>query len=120
GHAARAPGAARPRGELARPGSASPRFGLGERMRNGLREIAASLPVPACVAGYGSVYVLYFTPAPPRTARDLAHHDDELFVRYRQELIRHGVFETPMNLKRAHISSSHTAQDVDATLNAAS
>lgn len=118
GHPACAAAAAATMSELARPGAYEHLFRLGERMRSGLREIAASLPVPACVAGYGSIYVLYFTPEPPRTARDLAHHDDELFVRYRQELIRHGVFETPMNLKRAHISSSHTAQDVDATLNA--
>jgi len=119
GHPACAAAAAATVGELARPGAYEHLFRLGERMRNGLREIAAGLSVPACVAGYGSVYVLYFTPELPRTARDLAHHEDELFVRYRQELIRHGVFETPMNLKRAHISFSHTVQDVDATLNAA-
>ena len=120
GHPACAAAAAATVGELARPGAYEHLFRLGERMRSGLREIAAGLPMPACVAGYGSVYILYFTPELPRTARDLAHHDDELFVRYRQELIRHGVFETPMNLKRAHISSSHTVQDVNATLNAAS
>jgi glutamate-1-semialdehyde 2,1-aminomutase len=120
GHPACAAAAAATVNELARPGAYEHLFGMGERMRSGLREIAAGLPIPACVAGYGSVYVLYFTPELPRTARDLAHHDDELFVRYRQELIRHAVFETPMNLKRAHISLSHTAQDVDATLNTAS
>jgi glutamate-1-semialdehyde 2,1-aminomutase len=120
GHPACAAAAAATVGELARPGTYEHLFRLGERMRNGLREIAAGLPVPACVAGYGSVYVLYFTPEPPRTAGDLVHHDDELFVRYRQELIPHGVFETPMNLKRGHISASHTVQDIDATLDVAS
>jgi len=35
------------------------------------------------------------------------------------ELIKRGVFELPVNLKRSHVSYSHTDQDVDRTLRAA-
>jgi len=40
-------------------------------------------------------------------------------VRYRQELMKRGIFEIPMNLKRNHLSYSHTEADVDLSLEAA-
>ena len=53
-------------------------------------------------------------PKPP-----LAIHDGDLYVRYRQELMKRGVFEIPMNLKRNHVSFSHTEGDIDWTLGVA-
>lgn len=76
--------------------------------------------IPATVAGFGSVYVLYFMEARPITSyTDLLRNHATLFVRYRQELMKRGVFEMPMNLKRNHISYSHSDADVDQTLQAA-
>jgi glutamate-1-semialdehyde 2,1-aminomutase len=94
-------------------------FGLGEQMRDGLTEIVKRLGITATVAGFGSVYVLYFLDGPLRSYEDLLRNDAALFVRYRQELIARGVFELPVNLKRSHLSFSHTQADVDRTLEAA-
>jgi glutamate-1-semialdehyde 2,1-aminomutase len=116
GHPASAAAAAATIDELARPRAYERLFQLGDRMRRGLEEIGKGLPFPTCVAGYGSVYILHFAEEAPASTRDLAGHDAERFIRYRQELIKRGVFETPMNLKRAHIGLSHTDADVDATL----
>jgi len=49
---------------------------------------------------------------------DLLDNDAALFVRYRQALMGRGVFEMPMNLKRNHVSFSHTDADIDRTLQA--
>jgi glutamate-1-semialdehyde 2,1-aminomutase len=46
-------------------------------------------------------------------------NDDELFGRYRRELIARGVFEMPESLGRSHISAAHTDDDVDRSLAAA-
>jgi glutamate-1-semialdehyde 2,1-aminomutase len=94
-------------------------FGLGEQMRVGLTEIVKRVGIKATVAGFGSVYVLYFLDGPLRSYEDLLRNDAALFVRYRQELIARGVFELPVNLKRSHLSFSHTQADVDRTLEAA-
>jgi glutamate-1-semialdehyde 2,1-aminomutase len=94
-------------------------FQLGERMRRGLSEIAARLKVKATVAGFGSVYVLYFMEGPIRNYTDLMRNDAERFVRYRRSLIERGIFEMPLNLKRACVSFSHTEADVDLALQAA-
>jgi glutamate-1-semialdehyde 2,1-aminomutase len=94
-------------------------FRLGERMRHGLTEIVDHLNLPATVAGFGSVYTLYFMEGPIKNYSDLMRNNADLYVRYRQALISRGIFELPVNLKRNHITFSHTDEDIDRTLEAA-
>jgi glutamate-1-semialdehyde 2,1-aminomutase len=93
-------------------------FRLGENARTGLRELYARLGVPVVVAGFGSVFVTYFLEGPVQSYDDLLANDVELFVGYRKELMKHGVFELPLNLKRSHFSYAHTDADVDRLLEA--
>jgi glutamate-1-semialdehyde 2,1-aminomutase len=93
-------------------------FGLGERTRRGLTELYARLGVPAVVTGFGSVFLTYFLEGPVRSYDDLLENDVDLFVGYRRELMRHGVFELPLNLKRSHFSYAHVDADVDRLLEA--
>jgi glutamate-1-semialdehyde 2,1-aminomutase len=93
-------------------------FRLGERARTGLREVYERLGVPCVVSGFGSVFVTYFLEGPVRRYDDLLANDVDLFVGYRRELMRHGVFELPLNLKRSHFSYAHTDGDVDRLLEA--
>jgi glutamate-1-semialdehyde 2,1-aminomutase len=94
-------------------------FRLGQRMRDGLREVAARASIPATVSGYGSVFALCFMEGPLESYQDALRNDADLFVSYRRELARRGVFEMPENLGRSHIMHSHTEADVDLTLEAA-
>jgi glutamate-1-semialdehyde 2,1-aminomutase len=95
-------------------------FRLGEKMRQGLKEIVKLRGYPCTVAGFGSVYTLYFMAERAiRNFDDLLANDKALYIRYRQELMRRGVFEIPMNLKRNHLSYSHTDADVEFSLAAA-
>ena len=91
-------------------------FALGERAREGLRELYARLGVPAVVAGYGSVFVTYFLDGPVGSYDDLLANDIDLFVGYRRELMADGIFELPLNLKRSHFSYAHSDDDVDRLL----
>ena len=76
------------------------------------------------VAGFGSVFVTYFTGPEtrpgglPETYSDLLAFDAEKFVDYRRRLIDRGIFIMPANLKRAHLSYAHTDADVDRLLEA--
>lgn len=94
-------------------------FALGDRMRAGLREIADEAGIPALVSGYGSLFVLLFMDGPLESYDDVLRSDNELFEAYRRELIKRGVFEMPESLGRSHIGYSHTAGDVDLSLEAA-
>jgi glutamate-1-semialdehyde 2,1-aminomutase len=91
-------------------------FALGDRMRAGLSEISAELEVATVVSGYGSLYVMLFMEGPLRSYDDVVRNDHDFFVAYRKELVRRGVFEMPENIGRNHITYSHTADDVDRSL----
>ncbi|HEY7346633.1 MAG TPA: aspartate aminotransferase family protein [Gaiella sp.] len=93
-------------------------FRLGERTRRGLDELYRRLGIPAVVSGYGSVFLTYFLDGPVRSYDDLLHNDVDLFVGYRRELMKDGIFELPLNLKRSHFSYAHTDEDVDRLLEA--
>jgi glutamate-1-semialdehyde 2,1-aminomutase len=94
-------------------------FQLGDRMRAGLGEIAEEAGVPHVVAGFGGIFVLAFLEPPLETYDDYLRNDLDLFISYRRQLIKRGVFEMPENVGRNHISYSHTADDIDRTLEAA-
>ena len=87
-------------------------------MRTGLREILARRRVRATVAGFGSIFVTYFMDGPIESYSDLLRNDSGRFIEYRRRLIERGVFKMPADLKRSHVSYSHTEAHVDKTLEA--
>jgi glutamate-1-semialdehyde 2,1-aminomutase len=93
-------------------------FALGDRARTGLQALYDRLGVPAVVSGFGSVFVTYFLEGPVESYDDLLRNDVDLFVGYRRELMKDGIFELPLNLKRSHFSYAHTDEDVDRLLEA--
>lgn len=93
-------------------------FELGERLRQGLREIHQRMGVRATVAGFGSIFLTYFMEGPIESYSDLLRNDAPRFLEYRQRLIHRGIFKIPRNLKRNHLSFSHTEADIDKTLEA--
>jgi glutamate-1-semialdehyde 2,1-aminomutase len=104
---------------LERPDSYAHLFGQGERMRQGLREIIEQLGIEATIAGFGSVFVTYFMRGPINSYTDLLRNDSHKFIKYRQEMIKRGIYKLPVNLKRNHISLSHTSADIEQTLETA-
>ena len=93
-------------------------FRLGERTRTELQALYDRMGVPAVVAGFGSVFVSYFLEGPVASYDDLLRNDVDLFIGYRRELMKDGIFELPLNLKRSHFSYAHTDDDVDRLLEA--
>jgi glutamate-1-semialdehyde 2,1-aminomutase len=91
-------------------------FALGERMREGLRELVQERSLEATVGGFGSLFVLSFLSGEIRDHEDLARNDRELFLAYRRELVARGCLEIPEDVGRSHISYSHTEGDIDDSL----
>jgi glutamate-1-semialdehyde 2,1-aminomutase len=88
-------------------------YRLGERARTELAEVYARLGIQAFVSGFGSVFVTYFLEPPVRSYDDLLRNDAAFFVDVRLELVRQGIFELPLNLKRSHASWAHTDEHID-------
>lgn len=93
-------------------------FRLGDKMRTGIQDIHKRLGINAIVTGFGSVWTTYFMDTLPRNYGDLKQNDGEMYVAYRKKLLEKGIFKMPMNLKRNHISYSHTDEIIDQTLEA--
>lgn len=94
-------------------------FRLGEEIRRGLAEMITRQGIEAHVAGFGSVFVVYFMEPPVHSYTDLLRNMSEKDLAFRWGMVDRGIFVHPMCLKRSHVSAAHTQQDLDKTLDAA-
>ena len=94
-------------------------FRLGDKARQGLRDIAELLGIEMIVTGYGSVFVPYFMTGGVERYQDLLRNNTQADVMFRSEMTRRGIFMLPLAMKRNHISAAHTDADIDRTLNVA-
>lgn len=94
-------------------------FRLGNEIRLGLEKIIEALGLRAHVAGFGSVFVVYFMEPPVESYTDLLRNDSEQDLAFRWGMVDRGIFMHPMCLKRSHVSAAHTQEDVQRTLEAA-
>jgi len=94
-------------------------FRLGDKVRQGLQDIADRFDMDMIVAGYGSVFVPYFMSGAITRYADLLRNDTEADTMFRSEMIKRGIFMLPLAMKRNHISAAHTDDDIDRTLNIA-
>ena len=65
------------------------------------------------------MFVLYFLTGEASGYRDLMRNDDRAYAEFHRRMTNRGFLMLPLALKRNHISGSHTAADVDRTLEAA-
>lgn len=91
---------------------------LGDRMREGLRQITEELGIVAQITGVGSVFICYFMDRKPKGYRDLLENNDVAYAMFHRRMIDQGFVMYPMTLKRNHISLAHTDDDIDSTLEA--
>ncbi|MDX2376773.1 aminotransferase class III-fold pyridoxal phosphate-dependent enzyme [Microbacterium sp. LRZ72] len=92
---------------------------LGERMREGLREITGRLGIATTITGLGSVFICYFMDGPVKGYRDLLRNNDTAYATFHRRMTDAGFVMYPMTLKRNHISGAHSDDDIDRTLEAA-
>lgn len=102
---------------LSTPGVYERLHAIGERMRQGIREIGIALDIPIQVLGDGPVFQPFFIdPAIPlHSHRDLLKADKEKAVKFGHALIRRGVYCTPGG--KFYLSLAHSDDDLDRTLN---
>lgn len=102
--------------ELEKPGTYDRLNAIGERMRSGLREIAAKRGIDAQVLGAGPMANIYFTREAIVDYRSLVKHKSEMAMRLGQGLLARGIF-THLSAKM-YLSLAHSNEDIDAALSA--
>lgn len=101
---------------LSLPGTYERLFALGDYMRKQLDAMVQRLGIPAQSAGYGSAWLLYFFEGPYSQYTDLLRNNDKLDVAFRQRLIESRQIFQPMQLKRLYLSTAHTQEVLDDSL----
>jgi glutamate-1-semialdehyde 2,1-aminomutase len=93
-------------------------FEQGDSMRREITALLRTRGVPSYVAGFGSVFVVYFFEGQPANYNDVLKNDSQLDRGFRASLFSQGVLANPLPLKRYHLMAAHSSSDLDFTLEA--
>ncbi len=89
---------------------------MGRRLRRGLEEVCQDAGVEARVYGVASMLQVYFTSSEVRDYESALKADAELFLRYQREMLKRGVFLPPSQYESCFLSTAHTGEEVELTL----
>ena len=92
---------------------------LGDRLRNGLREIAARYDAPCTVTGVGSLSCLFFTRQEVVDYQTAKTADTQLFQDYFLWMLERGYYFAPSQFEAIFLSDAHTKEEIDGMLQAA-
>ena len=104
--------------ELERSGVYTSLARSGEKMRGGLSDITSDLGVETRIYGAGSMYQMYFTNEEVVDYTSALRANKDLFLAYQRELLKRGVFLPPSQYECNFLSTAHTPEDLDFTLEA--
>jgi glutamate-1-semialdehyde 2,1-aminomutase len=85
----------------------------------GLRGLLTRVSIPGCVNAIGSMWTIYFGVPRVVTIEDARRADPDRFARFFHGMLERGVYLPPSAFESAFLSSAHTDEDVDTTLEAA-
>ncbi|MEM7785243.1 MAG: glutamate-1-semialdehyde 2,1-aminomutase [Planctomycetota bacterium] len=92
---------------------------VGKRLADGLSESAKQAGIQHAVNRVGSMLTFFFHPGPVTDWSSSSQSDTDLFSRYFWGLIERGVYMPCSQYEALFISSAHTDEDIDATIDAA-
>ncbi len=86
---------------------------------DGMAERAKSATIPFCANNVGGMFGMYFTEQVPKTYDAVMGCDRERFNRFFHAMLEGGVNLAPSAFEAGFVSSAHTDQDIQATLDVA-
>ncbi|RTZ45811.1 glutamate-1-semialdehyde-2,1-aminomutase [Candidimonas sp. SYP-B2681] len=104
---------------LAEPGFYERLSAQSGKLANGLAERAKAAGVPFCSDHVGGMFGLYFRESIPTTFEEVSTCDTELFKKFFHGMLIKGVYFAPSAFEAGFISSAHTDDVVQTTLDIA-
>jgi glutamate-1-semialdehyde 2,1-aminomutase len=92
---------------------------LGRRLATGLQRAAEDAGIPHWVAQVGSLVTLFFHPGPVNDYEAVTRSDTKQFARFFWKMVEQGVYLPCSQFEAWFISTAHTDQEIDATVQAA-
>jgi glutamate-1-semialdehyde 2,1-aminomutase len=107
-------------GVLERPGIYDELFALGDRLRNGLEKVIHEAGMPAVAQGVGPVLQIWFEERPIVDYRDaMTRTSFATFGLFAKAMLKRGVLFNVAQMGVWYISTAHTKDNIDFTLDAA-
>ena len=104
---------------LARPGVYDGLEAMASKLSQGLTSAAQAAEIPLTVNRVGSVMTPFFNPGPVESWDGVATSDRERYGLFFHQMLEHGVYLAPSPFEAAFVSTAHSQEDVDRTLEAA-
>lgn len=101
---------------LRQPGVYERLYHVTDRLKAGLRQLAADRGVPLQVIGEGPLFQVVFSEREPRTYADLLAADRAMAVRFGLACLERGLFVNPG--EKFYVSLAHSDEDIERTLEA--
>lgn len=92
----------------------------GGMIRKGLTDIVRDAKIKAQVNGITSMFQIFFTETPVIDYSSAQTADRQKFSRFHRELLKRKVFFPPSQFETCFLSTAHSQEDIDQTLQAAS
>jgi glutamate-1-semialdehyde 2,1-aminomutase len=90
----------------------------GEAIRKGIEGVIDELHLDFTVTGIGSMFQLFMTKGPIRNYEDAKRSDTALFNRLFRGLLEKGVYLPPSQFETNFLSTAHSDEDIERTVNA--
>ena len=90
----------------------------GNKMAKGLRDYASDAGIEAQVNNVASMFQIFFTGTPVKDYASAKSSDTKRFTRYHRNLLQKGVFIPPSQFETCFLSTAHTDEDLNRTLEA--
>ncbi|RLF92728.1 aspartate aminotransferase family protein, partial [Thermococci archaeon] len=93
---------------------------VGERLRKELGEILTDSGVEGCVSGVGSMFKVFFSEGGKmvKNYADALSCDKEKYLQFFHKMLASGVFLPPSQFETNFVSSAHTEEDLEKTVEA--
>ena len=104
---------------LARPGAYEGLESASARLADGLASAALKAEIPLTINRVGSIMTAFFNDGPVEGWDSVAASDRERYAAFFHLMLERGVYLAPSPFEAAFISTAHTPEDIDATLEAA-
>jgi len=89
------------------------------RLAHGLRAAISEARVPASVNACASLLTLFFTQSPVRNYAEAKTSSTALFAAFHREMLGRGIILPPSQFEAWFVSSAHSPEDIDQTIEAA-
>jgi glutamate-1-semialdehyde 2,1-aminomutase len=91
---------------------------LADRLCRELKSLFAGHGIAACINSIFSMFTVFFQEGPVNDLNSALQSDTSLYARYFHGMLKNGVWLAPSQFEAGFLSFTHTADDVDRTLDA--